>query len=598
MPVSIPEHKIEEIRDATDIVELISGYVTLKKKGQNYFGLCPFHQEKTPSFSVNPAKQIFHCFGCQAGGNVFTFLMRHEGISFPETVKYLAQKIGVALEFDEADATASKENETLYYVNEFATGFFSKNLMSAAGQAARDYLKKRGISKEIVESFQLGYALPAWDGFIQAAKASYNDNEMLLKAGLILHKEGGHFYDRFRDRIIFPIKNLSGRVVAFGGRILTDQPNSPKYINSPETPVYEKGKVLYGLFQTRDDIRKQEKAVFVEGYMDFLSLYAGGVTNVAATLGTALTEDQARLVRRYTKHIFLMYDSDAAGLKATVRGADILVEENLDVRIVRLPEGHDPDSFVREAGKEKTLNTIEQAQSIFDYKLNAVTDLPFEQRGDGIRSLLGTLAKVADRIQRNLLLSKISQTLQVGEKVLWTELEALIRSKSEASRRESKINAKFNDLSRVGKGSILEKAVEDLVRILIHHWDMAPLIFANLKLTEIESTKMFLIMRYLNNRFKGGKPPVEEELIHHCYDVDLTSFIVREVDNPQVGDIDVEKWALDCIVTIKKEFVQEEITSLREKIKTMHRKDHELHKLLKKCMELEDYKKQISTAVS
>jgi len=594
---SIPESKIEEIRDATDIVDLISGYVTLKKKGQNHFGLCPFHQEKTPSFSVNAAKQIFHCFGCNAGGNAFTFLMRHEGLSFPEAAKFLAQKAGIVLEFEAQDATEAKAHETLYYVNEFAAKFFHESLLSPAGKAALSYLKERGIPRKDIGAFELGYAPPEWDSLLKAAKSSFDDKNVLLTAGLILEKEGTRYYDRFRDRIMFPIKNLSGRVVAFGGRILTASERSPKYINSPETPVYEKGKILYGLYHTRDAIRKAEKAIVVEGYMDFLSLVAAGFGNTVATLGTALTEDQARLIRRYTRSVVLMYDSDSAGTKATLRGADVLLEAGVDVAVVHLPDGHDPDSFVRAHGIEKLQAHIDRAENIFDYKLTTLQKTPAEKRGEGIRALLVTLGKVSDRIERNLLLSKLAERLKVSEKVLWTELEAIIREQRVASGRQSTIGKQLNDLSALGKTSKLDKAVEDLVRILIHNWEMAPVIFANLDLAEAEGTGMYTILRFLCNRFKGGKAPTEEELVHHSNDVALTSFIVAEINRSFDRDtVDVEKWALDCVVTIRKETVQAEIDRLRQQIRTAASAGPEVQELLKRCMELENYKMHLSTA--
>lgn len=593
----IPEHKIEEIREATDIVDLISGYVTLKKKGQNYFGLCPFHQEKTASFSVNAAKQIFHCFGCHAGGNVFTFLMRHEGLSFPEAAQFLARRAGIALELQEQDETVVRETETLYFLNESATTFFRRNLAAAQGEEGRAYLQQRGIPQEIIERFELGYALPEWDALARELSPSFKDDDILLKAGLILKKESGGYYDRFRDRIIFPIRNLSGRVVAFGGRILKPQENAPKYINSPDTPVYSKGKALYGLFQTRDDIRHEGSAVFVEGYMDFLALYAAGIRNVVATLGTSLTEDQARLIRRYTKKVVLLYDSDEAGIKATLRGADILLEADVDVAVVILPEKHDPDSFVREKGEQKLREYIDQAGDIFDFRMKRLSGLPPESRGDEIRQLLESLSHMKDRIGRNLILSKISEKLHIGEKVLWTELEYILRNRGRNRPGSSSVGRQLSDLGKVAKASRLEKAAEDLVRILLHHWEYAALIFANLEMSDVEATKVYPLLKYLNNRFKGEKPPAEEEIVHHLHDVELTSFVLREA-HATFENIDVEKWALDCVVTIKIEMVQRQINLLREQIKMVGGSGGDVQHLLKECMELEKYKKEISAFVT
>ena len=261
MPGTIPEHKVQEIREANDVFDLVSSYVTLKKKGRNYFGLCPFHQEKSPSFSVNPEKQIFHCFGCGVGGNVFTYMMRHEGMSFPEAVKFLAQRAGIPLEFEEIDESASRANESLYYINEFAARFFKETLFASSGKAALQYLKARGFSQDDIETFGIGLAPSGWDGLINHAKKEGVEPEQLSRAGLILQKSGGGAYDRFRNRVMFTIWNLSGRVVAFGGRKLTEEDDSPKYVNSPETTIYEKGKLLYGLYQNRDALCFRDQAV-------------------------------------------------------------------------------------------------------------------------------------------------------------------------------------------------------------------------------------------------------------------------------------------------------------------------------------------------
>lgn len=595
--MNIPEHKIHEIREATDVVDLISGYVSLKKKGQNFFGLCPFHSEKTPSFSVNPDKQIFHCFGCGAGGNVFTFLMRHEGIGFPDAAKLLAQRAGIQLEFEEQDESVAKENEALFHINEFAARAFQDWLVSAKGVRALHYLKKRGLSETNIKEFGLGYAQPGWDNLIRLAKETANDIELVYRAGLILEKEKGRYYDRFRDRIMFPIWNLSGKVVAFGGRILQAEENSPKYINSPETAVYEKGKILYGLYQNRDAIRHSEKAIFVEGYMDLLSLVAADVKNVVATSGTALTENQARLILRYTRNVVLMYDSDTAGVTATMRGADILLENGLNVFIATLPEGHDPDSFVREFGTSAVLEQVSAAQNFFDYRLNLVLEQSAENRTEGIRSLLNSLAKLRDRIQRSLLLSKLSEKLEISEKILWGELEAITRQNQRGETRRSTIGERLNELSKVSKVSKVEKAVEDLVRILIHNWEMADFVFGHLDLNLTTDAKIFPILEYLCNQCKGGGRPTQEDLLHHFNDVELSAFIVHEL-NAEWELVDLRRWASDCIRTIKREEIQKKIDAVREQIRETQKLGQPVVELLQHCMALEEQKKNLSTAFS
>jgi len=592
---SIPQQKIDEVREATDIADFVSGYVTLKQRGQNLFGLCPFHNEKTPSFSVNPEKQIFRCFGCGAGGNVFTFMMRHEGVAFPDAVKFLAQRAGIEIEVEEVDSSQVKQNETLYHINEFAAGVFQKKLWEKEGEHALQYIKGRGLTDATIKEFGLGYAPSGWDGLIREAALSSNDVGALLQAGLVLEKEGDHRYDRFRDRLMFPIWNLSGRVVAFGGRILQNSPDAPKYINSPETAVYEKGKVLYGLYQNRDEIRRLKAAVFVEGYMDFLSLVAAGVKNVVATSGTALTEDQGRLIRRYTKKIIFMYDSDAAGSSATMRGADVLLGRGLDVAVSSLPDGHDPDTYVREFGVESVRQLVENAIGLFEYKVAKVVNMPFEERGDGIHSLLTSLSKMDDAIQRSVRISEVATKLHIDDKVLWSELEKVLRKKNRAHMtKHSTIASKLTDLSRTSKRSRFDKAVEDLIRILLHQWEMAEFIFNNIELQEIENHPKEEIVRYLSNQYKGNRKPTEQELLHHFTDVELSEFIVRELHR-QWHEVNFTRWATDCVKAIKIERVQNEINALRESIKARPGGDATVTKVLQQCKELEAVKQHLSS---
>ncbi len=591
MFTSIPESKISEIRDATDVVDLVSGYVTLKKSGRNYFGLCPFHPEKTPSFSVNPEKQIFHCFGCGAGGNVFTFLMRHEGISFPESVKFLAQRAGIQLEFEERDETSAKENEALYYTNEFAAKFFQEQLFSPHGKVALTYLRGRGFEEADIRTFGLGYAPAGWDNLIHRAKQHSVSTEQLVRAGLILQKEGGGYYDRFRDRVMFPIWNLSGRVVAFGGRKISDADDSPKYINSPETVVYEKGKLLYGLFQNRDEIRRQDRAIFVEGYTDLMSLVAVGVKNVVATLGTALTEDHARLIHRYTKNVALMYDSDTAGSAATLRGADILLAGGLEVFVAKLPAGHDPDSFAKSAGAAGVAEVVEHAEGLLDFRLQQILSAPSEKRTDSIRALLESLARLHDSIKRRLLLRKISETLAIEERILWDELQYMIRQKRMATRRPSEMAQRLNELGRSAKKSKKEAAIEDLLRIMIREWGMADFVFSNLEMDDIRDSKWEHILSFLNHVFKSGGSPTEMDLINHFNDVETSAFIVKVI-NEAWQDLDLVRWAADCIATIKVENLQAQLNSIREEIRKSS-DSNQLKSLLRYCKQLEEEKKTL-----
>lgn len=585
----IPERIIDEVRAATDIVDLISGYVTLKQRGRNHFGLCPFHAEKTPSFSVNPEKQIFHCFGCGAGGNAFTFLMRHEGVGFTEAVKFLAQRAGIRIEYDSDDAqseASARENEALFYVNEFAADFFRRQLHSPAGEKARQYLHARGFGEVEIETYGLGYAPPGWTHLVAAAREASIREEHLEKAGLAGRKEAGGYYDRFRDRLMFSIHNLSGRVVAFAGRKLNEAEDSPKYINSPETPIYHKGRLLYGLYQNRDAIRREDRAIFVEGYTDLMTLVQAGIGQVVATSGTALTEDQARLIRRYTRRVVLMYDSDTAGSAATLRGADILLEHNLDVAVAALPRGHDPDTFLREKGSEAVHALIEADISLFDFKLNQALASPSTEQSEAIRSIVTSLAKVPDSIRRSLLLRQVAERLNMPEQALWDEVRRLLRQSRRRQPAPSKLAQQLSDLGKVSQKRKLEIAVEDLVKILVHRWDVADFIFSRLNLDDLEGTRLLPVLRYLKNRFRSGKAPREDDLIHYFNEIDLSDFIVGTL-NEAWSEVDMVRWAEDCLVAIEAERIAAELHAVREEIRAAQKEGRSTRDLLKRCMDLE-----------
>jgi len=411
---------IDQIRDASDIVDLITEYVPLKKRGKNYVGLCPFHIEKDPSFNVIPTKQIFYCFGCQEGGNVIHFLMKHEKLGFVEAVKLLAKRANIPLPKRTVDRQKAQALDKLYYANEVANEYFRKSFYrEEPGKKARQYLNKRGFDPEIIKQFSLGYAPDDWEGFIRFAKTKDMEMEVLNQAGLVVPRsESSGFYDRFRNRIIFPIFNLSGKVVGFGGRVL-DEKDEPKYLNSPETPIYQKGKILYGLNFSKDEIRKKGSAVLVEGYVDLLSLYQAGIKNVVASSGTAFTPDQARLLSRYAEKIYLLFDADTAGQSATFRSVDLLFSEGVEVFVVSLPKGEDPDSFVKKLGAEELAKKIEQAQTFIDFKRNSLPkdfeELSLKEQEKVIFDLAETAKKITDDLRRNLFVKKIGQAFKIDE---------------------------------------------------------------------------------------------------------------------------------------------------------------------------------------
>ncbi len=421
----VPQEKIDEIRDRIDIVHLISEYVALKKAGRNFIGLCPFHKEKTPSFSVRPDKQIFYCFGCGVGGNIFSFLMNINGMTFPEAVRYLAGKTGIVLpdaSYHPRSSEQTTEKEQVFLANKKAAHWFAQNLAAESAKPVRSYLEGRGMSREVIESFRLGYAPEGWSGLKNYFEREKLSAEWVEKAGLIIKGKEGTYYDRFRGRLMVPIEDTEGRVIAFGGRVL-DQ-GEPKYLNSPESPVYIKGRHLYGLHKSKESIRKEGHAILVEGYFDFLSLWSAGIHPVVASLGTALTKEQVDLLRRYTQKVFITFDSDTAGQKALVRSLELFLAADIDAWAVTLPPGHDPDSLVRAYGKEGFEAAIAAAQPVETYYLDRVLGHEKTLVGEknAVKAAVQLCMSIGDPIARNLFLRRISERFGIDYEVLKRQL--------------------------------------------------------------------------------------------------------------------------------------------------------------------------------
>ena len=423
----------DRIRDATDIVDLVSEHVQLTRRGRNFLGLCPFHEEKTPSFNVNPDRQFYHCFGCGAGGDVFKFIQEIDRVTFVEAVKFLAERAGIALPERSGPSRAETEaSDELYRANDLARKYFHHLLLNDdVGASARTYLQTRGLTGETIERFGLGYAPAEWDALLKVAGRRGLSPQILERAGLALPRStGSGHYDRFRDRVAFPIANLSDRTIAFGARAL--QPDQePKYLNSPETPIYHKGRVLYGLADTRDAIRRQDAALVVEGYMDLISLAQAGIEHVVATSGTALTEEHGRLLARFAHQVVLLFDGDAAGSTAAMRACEALLGTGLDARVVSLPSEHDPDTFVQEHGSDVLLKRAENAQSVLDFYLEQLAqqhDLSsVEGKARAVERLKPLLAKPRDAVRRDLLLREVAERLSVDEQSLRHDLQASMR---------------------------------------------------------------------------------------------------------------------------------------------------------------------------
>ena len=429
------EDIINRVRDNIDIVDLVSGYVSLKKTGKNFVGLCPFHSEKTPSFSVNPEKQIFHCFGCGAGGDAFKFVESQEGLNFPEAVKRLASRAGVVLPADNRTRKEEKKSEderqTLLAVTAEAGVFFQRELEGPAGSAARAYLAKRGVSESAVKDFTLGYARPEWDGLLRHLKQKGYPLGQMEKAGLIVKRsEGDGYYDRFRGRIIFPIRDLSGKVIAFGGRVMDD--SLPKYLNSPETPLYSKSNILYGLDQAKEHGRKLGYFIIVEGYLDAIACHQYGAKNAVATLGTALTDGHLRLMRRFAQKLIVIFDPDPAGVNATLRGIDLFLASGMKVNVVSLPDGDDPDTFLQKRGHEAFSARLRESVKFMDFVFARVLQrgpvASIDEKVERAGEMLAFIEKLPSGIERDHYIKKTAEALDVDEAVLRQEKAARNRS--------------------------------------------------------------------------------------------------------------------------------------------------------------------------
>ena len=425
----IPDDQVEEVRARSDIVQVIGDIVPLRKSGKDYKACCPFHDEKTPSFYVVPSKEFYNCFGCGESGDVFAFLMKRLGLSFVDAVKHVAASSGVEITEVNRGQTGEDPFRHLYEANGFARMFFQDSLWDEkAGRPARAYLEDRGIGRETAERFGLGYAPDAWRGLHEAASHHGIGEEVLIEVGLVTRSEKRKdAYDRFRGRLIFPIESLSGKVVGFGGRVLGDaREGSPKYVNSPESPIYHKGEILYGLSWAKNTIRRRETALVVEGYMDVVSLAAAGFENAVAPLGTAVTEDQVAVLRRYTSRAHVLFDSDAAGVKATFRAGDLLLAGGVHPSVVTLPPGEDPDTIVHSEGAEALQGYIDGAVDVLDRKLQILEERDhfrsIEDTRTAIDRLLPTLRAVRDPALRDIYVAKVSERTGVRRDTLEGEL--------------------------------------------------------------------------------------------------------------------------------------------------------------------------------
>ena len=543
----IPESTLEEILSRVDIVELISGYIPLKRVGRSYKALCPFHHEKTPSFIVNPDKQIFHCFGCSAGGNAFGFLMQHERLEFPEAIEALAKRTGVIIhEASAAERKTQNLSEQLYKINEAAAHFYSDQLHAPEGEPALKYLLKRGLTKETIQRFKIGYAQDKWDGLLNYLRGKGFGLDLIEKSGLIIAKDNGGYYDRFRKRILIPIHDTKGRTVAFGARVLDN--SLPKYINSPETPVYSKSKVLFGLDLNNEEIRLKDLAVIVEGYFDLIFPYQAGVKNITASCGTALTQEQIRLLKRYSRNVVLVYDSDNAGQMATLRSIDTLIEEGLNVMAARLPEGYDPDSFARRFGPEGFQKLITEAKDIFDYKLEFLKSkyapLTIPNKSRAASEMLSLISKFNNTVAKSAYIKKLAEELSLDENSLLLELKKTGNENNRIPHKEENLPPP--------KTPVTTNAPERMiVRLILEEQELIEQIKEKLAPGDFQDKNISQIITKMFDLFCSGKKINTNSLINHFTGSHLSKIIleISTCEWPAVSG--TQRIIDDCVRRIK-----------------------------------------------
>ena len=560
MMARVSQEIIERVRDASNILDVVSKYVDLKKRGQNYFGLCPFHNEKTPSFSVAPAKEIFHCFGCGTGGSTIDFIMEYEKIGFVEAVQRLGEQYGIEVQLTQAKG-GKELFSNLYELHEMAMTLYHKNLYSEKGKSVLSYLSDRGLEKEILEQFKIGLAYETWDELLTLAKKKKMSNETLEKTGLFLKTEKGTF-DRFRNRIMFPIFNTAGRVIAFGGRAL-DPEDPAKYLNSPETPLYRKRDFFYGLHSARQPIREHGYAIFVEGYMDFLQLFQAGIQNVIALSGTALTERHALQIRKFTHRAVLAYDGDSAGIDASVRAGYLLLRFGIEPQVVHIPDGMDPDDWVRKSGADELKEAVDKAVPVLPFHIQTkdAKSLPSVQRSEFIRDVMSQIAGVSDRIIRDDLLKSLAQEMRVEE-------SDLLKNMNSQKQRNLKgpIPASSRESDEIRMTSKIQKAQVELVKILAGE---------DLDARQIVRKKVHLelfsepVLKKLAKLVIPIYDEIDYPAIVDQFDSEVERKLVTNILMDGIDGSNLTSLVQDCIRTLEAHPIKENIREMRIRIREL-----------------------------
>jgi len=568
---------VDQVRQVANIIDIASQYTTLRKRGKRHVGLCPFHSEKDPSFTVDDEKQLFHCFGCGTGGDVFSLIMDKENLSFPEALKYLAQKYNIPLPQERLGSPKRlKEKENLFKINQMALAFFKKNLFNTReGEKAQAYLKKRNIPEKTIQELKMGYALNSWDSLLSFFQGKGITPQLLEKSGLVIPREKKEgYYDRFRGRIIFPIFDVNGKVVAFGGRTIVDA--DPKYLNSPDTPVYSKGELLYGLNFCKEPIREKGEVILVEGYTDFASLYGKGITNIAASLGTSLTSHQVLLAKRFAPRIVVSYDADAAGEKAALRAVSLCFENEVQIKIMDLPRNTDPDNFINEQGPTEFQKLVETSlpglKFLVDYHLKGGKVETPEEKSKVARSIMEEIQKIPNHVTQSEYVKETSELLDINEDAL----RRIARQKPE----EGKIHEK----------TPFFPAEKRLLQILFEDKLIAPNVYSEMKPEDFDGLKAEPLFQALSDTFKQGK-----ELKFHEFkektDPKLLSFLSEIL--LETGQSPTLEEALDCLYTLRKYSLEIRCRQLQVEIRKLE-KQGDKKRALSLLNQIQEIKKQLT----
>lgn len=567
----IPDEVIAEVRRRADIVEVISEYLPLKKTGRNHRALCPFHPEKTPSFMVSSAKQVFHCFGCGIGGDIFGFVMKSENLSFPQAVKVLAKKFGVPIPQRRVSPSVKRKidrREQLSKVNRLAMDYYHDLLFGRDGTEAREYLRKRGIGKAVIEKQRLGYAPHSWNGLVNHFLSKKVPLNLAEELGLVIPKKTGGWYDHFRGRIIFPIFDLTGNVLGFGGRALDENP--PKYLNSPESALYHKGQSLYGLYVAKGFIREEGLALIVEGYLDLLTLHQFGFKHAVATLGTAMTESHIRLLKRFSNHFITIFDSDKSGTAATVRALPLFLDEEISCEVVRLPREHDPDSFLQGGHRDEFQEMLFQAIPIFDFFIDEVLSGSDLASADGkaraIDEILPMVEKIRNRIIRESYVKKLGERLVLKEEVI---LDAMGRPPRRGERRRE-------ELKQVIHKKMYPKTEETILEIMLRFNHLVPEIAEDGVLEDFENQQLKMVAKTFKEIYFEKGALVIPDIIAYVEDDELRNKISKWAFLDEIfEEASLEKTLKDCFRKVKMGKLKRDEEALLSRIKEVEKEDRQ-----------------------